>query len=294
MYEMQKGKALDKLPGKIDFEHTEYLVSTKFDGNRIFIVKQDGKIRCFTSDWKEFSFPVTTKGELLGDLLDNDLDFIIEAEFNYNSVGKLGDRVHSAILTTWRTNFNKGTNYISDDVEHRVQIRAFDFLRIIGGSTVFFTDTYTQRLVNLSKTILPKCIKPITTTRASGAVAIELARMQAKEGWEGMMCVEPNSWYTPGKRGNHIVKLKYRKTADLLCIGTLAGEGKYKGMIGALVLKDTKGRQVSVGSGLDDNDRLKPRDWYTGKIIEIEYEQVLDTYIQPTFVRVRDDKQVSD
>lgn len=293
MYEMQKGKALDKLPGKIDFEHTEYLVSTKFDGNRIFIVKQDDKIKCFTSDWKEFSFPLTTKGELLGDLLDNELDFIIEAEFNYNSVGKLGDRVHSAILTTWRTNFNKGINYISQDVEHRVQIRAFDFLHIIGGFPSF-NMPYIQRLVNLSKTILPKCIKPIATTRASGAVAMELARMQVRDGWEGMMCVEPNSLYTPGKRGNHIVKLKYRKTADLLCVGTLPGEGKYKGMIGALVLKDTKGRQVSVGSGLDDNDRLKPRDWYTGKIIEIEYEQVLDTYIQPTFVRVRDDKQVSD
>ena len=72
---MQKGKALDKLPGKIDFEHTEYLVSTKFDGNRIFIVKQDGDIRTFTSDWKEFSFPLTTRGLLLGDLLDNELDF---------------------------------------------------------------------------------------------------------------------------------------------------------------------------------------------------------------------------
>ena len=53
MYEMQKGKALDKLPGKIDFEHKEYLVSTKFDGNRIFIVKQDDKIRCFTSRSEE-------------------------------------------------------------------------------------------------------------------------------------------------------------------------------------------------------------------------------------------------
>jgi len=124
-------------------------------------------------------------------------------------------------------------------------------------------------------------------------LVLKVVRIACKYGWEGMMCVEPSSVYTPGKRGNHIVKLKYRKTADLLCIGTEPGEGKYQGMIGALVLKDRNGRVVRVGSGLDDLDRSYKND-YIGKIIEIEYEQILDTYIQPTFVCVRYDKQLSD
>ena len=57
LYEMQKGKMLDKLPAKIDFDSTMYLVSTKYDGNRVFIVKKHGAISCFTSDWKQFDFP---------------------------------------------------------------------------------------------------------------------------------------------------------------------------------------------------------------------------------------------
>ena len=32
-----------------------YLVSTKYDGNQIWIVKKDGSF--FTSDWKEFTIP---------------------------------------------------------------------------------------------------------------------------------------------------------------------------------------------------------------------------------------------
>lgn len=136
-------------------------------------------------------------------------------------------------------------------------------------------------------------MKVITTTKLLGYDAIQMAKNHVKDGWEGLMCVEPSSHYTYGKRGNHIVKLKYRKTADLLCIGIEAGEGKYLGMIGSLVLKDSIGRTVKVGSGLDDIDRDK-RVMYIGKIIEIEYEQILDTYIQPTFVRIRYDKQLSD
>ena len=73
-------------------------------------------------------------------------------------------------------------------------------------------------------------------------------------------------------------------------MGITEGEGKYKGMIGSLVLQDASGRIVSVGSGLSDAYRSKASIAYIGKVIEIEYEQILDTYIQPTFVTVRLDK----
>jgi DNA ligase-1 len=288
MYEMQKGKMLDKLPTKIDFDSTMYLVSTKYDGNRIFIVKKHGAISCFTSDWKQFDFP----GNMLNELLDNPLDFVLEAEFNNNSIGKLGDRVHSAILTTFRTNFSKGLN--SSTPLGQCQIKVFDCILIASDKQVLqFSIPYKERLANAKTLKLPDCMSVITTTLVTGIEAKVLAKVLVNDGWEGLMCVEPDSLYTPGKRGNHIVKLKYRKTADLLCIGVEPGEGKYKGMIGALTLKDSEGRVVSVGSGLNDTDRVLSNK-YIGRIIEIEYEQILDTYIQPTFVCVRYDKQLSD
>lgn len=290
MYEMQKGKMLDKLPAKIDFNNTKYLVSTKYDGNRIFIYKYGNSISCFTSDWKQFDFPGIG---FLDKLLENTSNFVLEAEFNNNSIGKLGNRVHSAILTTFRTNFNKGIN--SSTELKNCQIKVFDCIFIASDKQVLqFSIPYKERLANAKTLKLPDCMSVITTTLVTGIEAKVLAKVLVNDGWEGLMCVEPDSLYTPGKRGNHIVKLKYRKTADLLCIGVEPGEGKYKGMIGALTLKDSEGRVVSVGSGLSDNDRLVNPQSYVGRIIEIEYEQILDTYIQPTFVCVRYDKQLSD
>ena len=289
MYEQQKGKALDKLPAKINFNTTEYLVSTKYDGNRIFIVKRGSNIRYFTSDWKEFVFP-----PLSFFLLTNPLDFCLECEFNYNSIGKLGDRVHSAILTTWRTLFNNNISAVGITCKPaQVQIKVFDFLAILD-NRLMFNVPYETRLAAARELQLPGHMQVVTTSKMLGFDASLAAKNIVKQGWEGLMCVEPNSIYTPGKRGNHIVKLKYRKTTDLLCIGVEEGEGKYLGMIGALVLKDSKGRVVSVGSGLDDADRLGLHVYYIGKIIEIEYEQIIDTYIQPTFVGVRHDKHESD
>ena len=104
------------------------------------------------------------------------------------------------------------------------------------------------------------------------------------------MLIEPDSLYHQGKRVNHAIKLKGRLTADLYCLGSNIGEGKYKGMLGSLVLKDSKGRLVCVGSGLDDVDRNKGLSYFVGKVIEIEYEQIQDTYIQPTYIRIREDK----
>ena len=101
--------------------------------------------------------------------------------------------------------------------------------------------------------------------------------------------------YIPGKRQNTAIKDKgTRLTADLKCIDIIGGEGKYQGLIGSLVLINSSGVTVNVGSGMSDFDRQKPYDYYIGKIVEIKYEQVIDTYIQPIFICVREDKTKED
>ena len=131
LYEQQKGKTLDKLPKSNKFNTTEYLVSTKYDGNRIFIVKDKDTVRFFTSDWKEFNLPYN-----YDELLNNNEDFVLEAELNYGCIGKLGDRPKSAIITTWRTDFNKGLKSRTPGLE--VSIRVFDI--------VFLKDSIVQDL----------------------------------------------------------------------------------------------------------------------------------------------------
>ncbi len=65
-------------------------------------------------------------------------------------------------------------------------------------------------------------------------------------------------------------------------------------MIGALLLEDSKGRVVSVGSGLSDDQRRVNSMYFVGRVIEIEYEQILDTYIQPIIKCIRADKTAED
>ena len=295
LIEAQKGKALDKLPKKETalFDTDIFAVSTKYDGNQIFIVKKNNKVTWFTSDNKQFDIP-----GLGTELLHNKSDFILVAEFMYNYEGKLGDRKHSAILTTLRTCWNKSIANPSSFKEELCNIKVFDCLPYIDSELCSFIQydlSYFIRLEVASLLHFPPQISKVKTKLMTGAESKLYSKKLVNEGWEGVMCIDPKSKYQAGKRVNYSVKLKYRKTADLLCIDILAGEGKYDGMIGALVLQDSEGRIVSVGSGLDDSDR-RPElsDYYLGKIIEIEYEQIMDTYIQPVFVQVRLDKHRAD
>ena len=111
------------------------------------------------------------------------------------------------------------------------------------------------------------------------------------DGWEGTVCIDHQQHWKASKSRPHTqIKRKDRRDADLLCIGWKGGTGKYKGLIGSLTLRDSKGRVVDVGSGLSDAERRKTPSDYVDSVIEIVYEQMLDTYIQQIFVRVREDK----
>lgn len=288
-FEPQKGKAFDALPDKTlrDFHSTKYVVSTKYDGNQIFIRKSEDTVRFFTSDWKEFELPALAK-----EVSNAPGDFVIVGEFMNACQGKLGDRKNSAVLTTYRTAFNKRMPGPNDYLVGRTNIKAFDYLPINNNKIVNTRIPYITRLEMMP--IFNSNISTIDYTIMTGRNAIDYTRDLISVGWEGSMLVEPDSHYHIGKRVNHSIKLKFRKTVDLLCIGIEPGKGKYDGMIGAVILQDTHGRVVSVGSGLNDYLRSMPARDFIGNIIEIEYEQILDTYIQPTFIQIRHDKKVSD
>ena len=289
-FKPQKGKALDKLPKKTlaILDNTEYIVSTKFDGNQIFIVKEGSSIRFFTSDWKEFEL------ELVADeFKDCSHNFVLIGEFMHGCAGKLGDRVNSAILTTYRTNFAKGKANIGLG-QIGTNIQVFDCLTIYNGELMTQVP-YKLRLQHANNIIRGrKYLTKILYETMLGKDIPAYTQKLVSKGWEGTMAVETNSYYHVGKRVNHSIKFKYRPTADLLCQGIVPGEGKYDGMIGALILMDSKSRIVCVGSGLSDELRGYHEDYFIGEVIEIEYEQIIDTYIQPTFVAIRRDKYKSE
>jgi len=275
-----KGKDLNKVPqSKLG---NEFYASIKYDGHYCQIHKIGDEVKFYTSGGKEFYLENIAE-ELVN--LNPLHDFIIEAEYIYTTSGKLGNRGKAARLTTYRTDFEKGIVNVASDKE---RFKVFD---IITDKPMIFED----RLWELQKLNLGTHCELVDYLGPYDlSICKAIAKSKVKKGYEGLYLKAPSHIYRAGKRVNDAIKLKLRPTADLLCIDVEDGEGKYTGMIGSLVLKDSKGRVVRVGSGLSDIDRAIRKEAWIGAIIEIEYEQILDTYIQPTYVGIRNDKKEID
>lgn len=280
MIEQSKGKERGQVTSSKLLDNGWHY-SIKYDGNYVQISKKGDEVRFFTSGGKEFFLPEVAN-ELIVHNRDN--DFIIEAEYIGDSFGKLGDRTKAAKLTTYRTEYTKGIK--SKAVEGKDKFKVFDLVDV--------WTPFSGRLKQLKELKFGSFCELVNY---SGELSLSEINSEAfiKLGFEGLFLKHSTHMYMPGKRQNTAIKDKgTRFTADLKCIDIIGGEGKYQGIIGSLVLMDSNGVTVNVGSGMSDFDRQKPYDYYIGKIVEIKYEQILDTYIQPIFVCVREDKTKED
>ncbi len=272
-----KGKDLIKVP-KSKLLEFGWISSIKYDGHYVQIHKIGDTVEFWTSGSKQFYIEYIAE-ELIE--LNKGLDFILETEYIADTYGKLGDRTKAAKLTTYRTNFYK--DLPSGAKPGMDKFMVFD--------TIITSMAFDRRIKELKEINLGTYCNLASFIQVDTLdAAKDLAKIYCNSGYEGVFIKHKDHMYQPGKRLNTGIKIKSRLTADLFCIQTVKGEGKYSEMIGALLLKDDEGRIVSVGSGLTDEERQLPESHFVGHIIEIHYEQILDTYIQPTFVRRRLDK----
>jgi DNA ligase-1 len=118
-----------------------------------------------------------------------------------------------------------------------------------------------------------------------------------QRGGEGIMLNTFDGKYEL-KRSKELLKVKYNESLDLKVVDYQEGTGKYKGMLGALIV-DYKGTYVGVGSGFSDDERIKfwnSRDDLIGMTIEIDtFGESTDQYGNvslncPIFKGIRYDK----
>lgn len=76
-------------------------------------------------------------------------------------------------------------------------------------------------------------------------------------GGEGLMLHRQTALYRAGRSAN-VLKFKAFQDAEATVIDYSPGQGKYKGMTGALIVKLTNGRVLKLGSGLSDKQRQSP------------------------------------
>jgi DNA ligase-1 len=76
-------------------------------------------------------------------------------------------------------------------------------------------------------------------------------------GGEGLMLHQADAPHVSG-RSDTLLKLKPVHDDEALVIGHTAGQGRYRGMLGALQVRNADGVAFLVGSGLSDRERLHP------------------------------------
>ncbi|WP_374554852.1 DNA ligase [Thermomonas sp.] len=101
-------------------------------------------------------------------------------------------------------------------------------------------------------------LRAIAQTRVADRAALD-ARLRAvvAAGGEGLMLHRASARYRGG-RSDDLLKYKPAADAEARVVGYRPGQGKYAGLVGALLVEDAHGRRFALGSGLSDADRRHP------------------------------------
>lgn len=121
-----------------------------------------------------------------------------------------------------------------------------------------------------------------------------LAKTIWRNGGEGIILKRVVAGYNAGKRNASLLKIKEELTLDLLVTGMEQGQGKYKGTLGSLIVREDNGTEHSV-SGMTDAERdlwWSNPDSIIGMIVEIKAMKRLanGSLREPRFKAIRWDK----
>lgn len=120
---------------------------------------------------------------------------------------------------------------------------------------------YAERLWVL-KTVVAGQRKPWLKAVSQQKVASEadlqvMLRQVVAGGGEGLMLRHSRGYYQ-ASRSDDLLKLKVKQDDEAIVIDHIPGEGKYRGLVGALLVRDKTGREFRLGSGLSDAERRLP------------------------------------
>lgn len=105
------------------------------------------------------------------------------------------------------------------------------------------------------------------------------------QGGEGLVLHLASSAVTSG-RSEVLLKMKPHRDTEATVVGHRAGQGKYAGQVGALQVQTPQGQRFFLGSGLSDEERLKPPP--LGSVVTYRYRDVTPQGVPrfATFLRV--------
>ena len=121
--------------------------------------------------------------------------------------------------------------------------------------------TFSQRLIEL-RLLVDVIASPYLQVIPQSKLANKSELMQkldelVEQGAEGLMLNHHNAYYQDGRSAS-LLKLKKHQDAEARVIKHIPGKGKYKNMLGSLLVELDSGLQFKIGSGFSDLQRQEP------------------------------------
>ncbi|MDY6977816.1 MAG: DNA ligase, partial [Pseudomonadota bacterium] len=85
----------------------------------------------------------------------------------------------------------------------------------------------------------------------------EELKQVTKNGGEGLMLHHGNAFYQTG-RSDNLLKVKHFEDAEAKVLAQLPGKGKFKGMMGSLLVETSDGIRFKLGTGFSNKERQAP------------------------------------
>ncbi|MBY8081127.1 DNA ligase [Vibrio fluvialis] len=165
----------------------------------------------------------------------------------------------------------------SDEAWRKIDFMLFDMPDAAGD--------YTKRYYNLIHVVdsaSSKHIKYIEHTPVlSEQELLRYLDTLVNENGEGIMLRKVTARYQAG-RSNDLLKLKKHQDAEARVVGYKISNGKYKGLMGSVLVRTDEGTEFYVGTGFSDEQRLNPPE--IGSLITYRYNG-LTAEGKPRFAR---------
>jgi DNA ligase-1 len=251
----------------------KYHIEPKYDGLRCLAIVQGGSVTLLSRNGKEFTSSDHLKPQLLAIA---PYDCVFDGELTSGNFNESSSAVRKKAVQNDTTTYN-----------------IFDFLDM--DEWVNPVSPYYVRRGRLENLFQPQPNLVLTPSLAiqDEDDAIKRYQQYLDFGYEGGIVKNTRGIYR-FKRHKDWMKLKEVNDVDLPVKELVQGEGKYYGMLGAVIVH-FKNKRVSVGTGFSDEERMAFWDdpsLIKGKVIEIHFHQETPdgSLRHPRFHCIREDK----
>jgi hypothetical protein len=288
----------EKLVNKINFPAYAQL---KMDGMRFNAIVREGKVEFRSRNGKEILLLGNLEKEFAA--LAGDNEYVFDGELmvmdplDYQFMDR---QTGNGILNK----ANKGT--ISEKEAAMVHATIWDVIPYDDFISGYSSTKYSDRFTSV-KTMIDK---QSSENKKIWLVASDIVNTldEAKHIFEGYlssglegMILKDGSGVWENKRAKHQIKFKGELECDLVITGIEQGAGKYEGMLGSLICASSDNvLKVSVGSGLNDEQRKSLNESVIGKVVAVKYNARIkntkgeESLFLPIFLELREDKTEAD